>query len=501
MKKLLLCVVVFLVTGLAFAQSPPLTSWAAPAGFQPSNSHKGITTQSAAPFIAIPPCRQYNSLTSGGPLPDNTPRTVALGGAPCNILSSGIVAVSLNITVFAITGATGNGVFKIGESSPPTTAWINYPSSETQRANAGAMSVDNSTQIVVQVNQGGGSVQFTVDVNGYYPNDVTGTTGQDTFLFKSANNGSGGFGTMRVENTATSGSQAYAISALANSGTDGAAGVFGQALATNGEPVHGVKGMTDSLGGGGVYGFDATGDPGFGGNPVGAGVLGKSRTRIAIRGISHSGAAVAGDIVNNAGDTVLTEGVLGYDNTVAILGLGNFTASGTKNFLDPHPTDASKVISYVSLEGPEAGTYFRGRGRISRGRATISVPESFRLVSDDEGITVQVTPIGAPIPVAVVAASLDTIELSADRDVEFYYFVNGVRKAFKDYEPIQENRFFGRRSSERMIGALSPEQKRRLIANGTYNADGTVNLETARRLGWDKAWDAREEREPGRARD
>ncbi len=35
---------------------------------------------------------------------------------------------------------------------------------------------------------------------------------------------------------------------------------------------------------------------------------------------------------------------------------------------------------------------------------------------------------------------------------------------------------------------LTPEARRRLIANGTYNADGTVNMNTAERLGWAKAW-------------
>jgi hypothetical protein len=34
--------------------------------------------------------------------------------------------------------------------------------------------------------------------------------------------------------------------------------------------------------------------------------------------------------------------------------------------------------------------------------------------------------------------------------------------------------------------------KRRLIENGTYNADGTVNLETAERVGWTKLWAERE---------
>ncbi len=34
-------------------------------------------------------------------------------------------------------------------------------------------------------------------------------------------------------------------------------------------------------------------------------------------------------------------------------------------------------------------------------------------------------------------------------------------------------------------------QKQMLVSNGTYKADGTVNMETARRLGWDKEWERR----------
>jgi hypothetical protein len=30
-----------------------------------------------------------------------------------------------------------------------------------------------------------------------------------------------------------------------------------------------------------------------------------------------------------------------------------------------------------------------------------------------------------------------------------------------------------------------------LVSNGTYTADGKVNIETARRLGWDKIWEQR----------
>jgi hypothetical protein len=43
-----------------------------------------------------------------------------------------------------------------------------------------------------------------------------------------------------------------------------------------------------------------------------------------------------------------------------------------------------------------------------------------------------------------------------------------------------------------MPGYLTEEAKKRLIANGTYNADGTVNMGTAERVGWTKIWAERE---------
>ena len=43
----------------------------------------------------------------------------------------------------------------------------------------------------------------------------------------------------------------------------------------------------------------------------------------------------------------------------------------------------------------------------------------------------------------------------------------------------------------RMPSYLTEGQKEMLVSNGTYRADGTVNLETARRLGWDKDWERR----------
>jgi N-acetylneuraminic acid mutarotase len=185
----------------AFAQpTDPIQNWSAPPYWTPpavspgdgDQSGRGVpaagrqalvTSPVPLPFIAITPCRQYDS-RSGSVLSDNTPRTVTLIGVPCAIPSDA-QAVAANITVFNISGAGSNGVFRAGIVAPPTTAWINYPPTETQRANAGVLPLGAGGTIVVQVNQGAGSVDFVVDVFGYYSplgivDHVNGLTGDVT---------------------------------------------------------------------------------------------------------------------------------------------------------------------------------------------------------------------------------------------------------------------------------------------------------------------------------
>jgi hypothetical protein len=51
--------------------------------------------------------------------------------------------------------------------------------------------------------------------------------------------------------------------------------------------------------------------------------------------------------------------------------------------------------------------------------------------------------------------------------------------------------FMPQSPDEKLPAWLNPEEKRRLIANGTYREDGTVNLETAERIGWTRVWEER----------
>ena len=120
------------------------------------------------------------------------------------------------------------------------------------------------------------------------------------------------------------------------------------------------------------------------------------------------------------------------------------------------------------------------------GRAVISVPEEFRLVTEEEGLTVQLTPVGAPLFLLwIESRGIDRIVVRGDVDVEFDYFVNGVRRGFADVELVHDNRSFVPEVRGVPFGTQYPEALRRiLVENGTLNPDFTPSEETAARNGW-----------------
>jgi len=112
--------------------------------------------------------------------------------------------------------------------------------------------------------------------------------------------------------------------------------------------------------------------------------------------------------------------------------------------------------------------------------------------TEEGSLTINITPLGHVNSVgttSVVSATLDEIVAESTRDSEFSYVVFGVRKGYADFNPVAKGAEFApRNSGEKMPAYLNAVQKQRLIENGTYNQDGTVNMATALRLGWDKMW-------------
>jgi hypothetical protein len=547
--------------------SEAIPNWPAPAAWSPPKARgvMALSELPPVPFIAVTPCRVADTRGNGftgtyGPpsLVANATRNFTITGQ-CGI-PAGAAAVSFNFGALNVGGAGDLRVFPAG-GGVPLVSTLNYNASTPNIANGAVVPLGTGGAITVQADAV--AIDLIIDLNGYYASAAanqgntfkvvnSGGTGvpaiwgethssslqaagiyglalsatginfgvwgqnysdsDDSIAVLGNSFGSTGktfgvFGNTSSTGTNSAGvfGQAYGTSGLTygvwgltGSTADGAAGVYGQAYGASGR-TYGVYGVTSSTGGGavGVYGVNGS-DPG---DVLTAGVRGASTLHAGVAGVSGL-LGVYGAFLSTAG-AVLTDGRLGADSTYGVYATGSIGATGAKPFIEPHPNDPTKEIAYVALEGPEAGTYFRGRGRIHNGTGVIPVPESFRLVSDEEGLTVQITPIGQIANVAVHAADLNTVVVrSSTKELEFYYLVNGVRKAFKDWEVITENKHYVPEGpTARMPGAFAPEQRRALIATGIYNEDGTVNMATAERLGWAKIWADREALARTKARD
>jgi hypothetical protein len=264
---------------------------------------------------------------------------------------------------------------------------------------------------------------------------------------------------------------------------------------------YGVTGFTAGTANGnsGVKGADGSEPPGCSdGSHRADGVRGCSMGDIGVTAIAGStGFSGLRAMKKDAGGATVAEAYLAYLSPTAFglyANVGTIGCNGcVKQFVDPHPTDAAKTIHYVSLEGPEAGTYFRGTARTQHGEAVIVVPEHFQFVTDEEGLTVQLTAVGAPASMYVESQDLNQIVVRSSRDVTFHYLVQGIRPAHKNFQPIVDGReYVPAEEGGKMPEGWTEWAKQRLIQNGTYNPDGTVNMKTAERLGWTKLWAPRE---------
>jgi hypothetical protein len=225
-------------------------------------------------------------------------------------------------------------------------------------------------------------------------------------------------------------SGAPAVSANSNNGADGI-----DASSDSGISVSGfVFGDSGGTGVSGVGGSGRTNSPAIGGT----GVVGTGGNGFFSN--SNGGTGVHG-IAGTAGGSFGSPGLAGlFDGDVKVN--GNFSVSGTKNFVQAHPTDPGREIAYVALEGGEAGTYVRGSGQLQSGKAVIALPEHFGLVTQTSGLTIQLTPRGEWLQLYMV--ELDTAQLvvreAQGKSGAFDYLIHGVRKGYEQYEVIRTKR-------------------------------------------------------------
>lgn len=474
--------------GIAAGEQLPLKNWAV----ESAGSLLTTLGDSGAPAIFVPfePCRMVDTRGGGvftgsyGPpaLPASTTRDFPMTSAsgPCPGIPTGAVAVSLNVTV---TGTLGAGFIMMWPTggTVPSVSTLNYSGAGQTVANAAVVPMSTGGSITAIAGVAG--THLILDVNGYF---IGGTTllndGKGLILKGTYSSGA----IVRATNfTLSQGVGGYfetygagdssGVSGMAVSSTGMTSGVYGFSLSTS----DGAAGVQGTAGGAsypnGLYAFVS-------------GVLGNGTTGIGVFGKATSGRAVQGSRVDaSTGVGVGSSGVLGYSGSYGVYSFNDIGAVGTKAFVEPHPTDPSRQLVYVALEGPEAGTYFRGRGRFKAGRAAIAVPEDFRLVTEEEGLTVQITPIGRATA-WLTRLGLDGIEAESTADVEFCYLVNGFRRNYRSHQALQPNTLFVPEGFGARMETYPAHIQKRLVDLGIYNADGTVNLATAERMGWAERW-------------
>ncbi|MCP3982679.1 MAG: hypothetical protein GY716_25590 [bacterium] len=126
--------------------------------------------------------------------------------------------------------------------------------------------------------------------------------------------------------------------------------------------------------------------------------------------------------------------------TIDKLGMGNFHAD-SKNFVVDHPDRPGHRIIYVSVEGPEAAMFWRGRVRLEQGRATLTLPEHFAALALPGSLTVRLTPHSYESKgVAVGGIEGERIklgELHGGRgSYEVSYEVLATRRRHAGHEPV-----------------------------------------------------------------
>ena len=325
---------------------------------------------------------------------------------------------------------------------------------------------------------------------------VLGTSAVGTGVFGHSDSANGVYAEGNVGVYATGNWGVYAVG-VTNAGVhgEGFTGVYGLSTGSN-VGVYGDGGSATGVYGEGftgVYGYSLSGLGVFGYSAVNDGMKGQTSAS-QFAGVSGFGGyyGMYGVGTNNGvtgtSDVLGVVGVNPNGNGYGVFSYGNLGASGIKAFVEPHPTDAAKEIRYAAVEGREANTFFRGGARIVAGRATVEVPEDFRIVTDADSLTVVATPIGDLAIIACVSKSLDAIEFRGSADIDFDYEVIGVRKAAKDFQPISENHDFVPDSPDvsKFVQSLPAESVARMVGNGTLNADHTLNMQTVHRLGWDQ---------------
>jgi len=247
---------------------------------------------------------------------------------------------------------------------------------------------------------------------GYFKSNSTSGTGVYGYAYAFSGTTYGGY----FHNNSTGG---YAIYAHATNSSGATHGGYFKSNSTSGYGVYGIATASSGIATGGLFSSSST--SGYG-----------------VKGFATAG---SGTTYGVYGSVNSADGYAGYfSGGRGVYVNGNLSCTGTKPFVQQHPTDPSKEIVYTAVEAPEARTSIRGTAELVNGKAEIELPEHFGLVTSAERLTVTLTPVGQWLQLYVVekAPGRLFVREASGKSGQFDYLVQGIRKGYEDYQVIRE---------------------------------------------------------------
>lgn len=134
------------------------------------------------------------------------------------------------------------------------------------------------------------------------------------------------------------------------------------------------------------------------------------------------------------------------DSTYARIGASPYKIQGTGavSFVQNHPDEPDEVVIYHAPESSEVNVYTRGSAKLTGGVARISLDPTFEWTANpDLGLTAHLTPRGEPVALAVESVTSRELRVRGPHgsDVEFDYWVTGLRIGFEEMPPVSGKEF------------------------------------------------------------
>jgi hypothetical protein len=112
---------------------------------------------------------------------------------------------------------------------------------------------------------------------------------------------------------------------------------------------------------------------------------------------------------------------------------------GPMSIVSPHPDNPELELISASPIAGEASSFARGSGTMIAGEAIVNLPEHFALLTESEGLTVQLTARGRPLQLFVTELTTDRLVVHEANGASgsFDYLIQGIQRGTSGYQSVR----------------------------------------------------------------